>query len=107
MKSLIVNCSLTSKISADLLAAVGECSEHAVANFRDITENYRMDKGLDAVVISGSAARIVNPADRAKFEGVEQLIKTCSVPILGICFGHQLLCWAFGAEVDSLSQASI
>ncbi len=103
-KSLVVNCSLNGKINEDLLAAVGKFSEGAVVDFGDVSVDYRVGKDIDAVVISGSAARIVNPSDRAQFEGVERLIKFCSLPILGICFGHQLLCWAFGAEVDSLPE---
>jgi GMP synthase-like glutamine amidotransferase len=104
VKSLIVNCSLNGKISEDLLAAVGKFSECPVVNFADVSVDYRIGKDVDAVVISGSAARIVHPLDRAQFEGVERLIKCCSLPILGICFGHQLLCWVFGAELDSLPQ---
>jgi GMP synthase (glutamine-hydrolysing) len=38
------------------------------------------------------------------FEGTINLVKTCDLPLLGICFGHQLLCWAFGAKVGSLAQ---
>jgi GMP synthase (glutamine-hydrolysing) len=75
-----------------------------VINFGDITQDYRIPKDIDAVVLSGSAARIVQASVKAKFEGVEKLIKNCNVPLLGICFGHQLLCWAFGAEVGSLPQ---
>jgi len=103
-KSLLVNCSFTRKINEDLFTAISQFSECIVTNFGDTTQNYQITKDIDAVVVSGSAARIVQASDRAKFEGVEELIKNCSVPLLGICFGHQLLCWAFGAEVGSLSQ---
>lgn len=104
IKSLLVNCSFTGKVSDDLLTAISQFSECTVTNFGDISQNYQITKDVDAVVISGSAARIVQASDRAKFENVENLIKNCDVPILGICFGHQLLCWAFGAEVGSLPQ---
>jgi GMP synthase (glutamine-hydrolysing) len=101
-KSLLVNCSLTSKISENLLAAIGKFGDCLVVNFADIGDDFQVAKDFDAVVISGSAARIVKASDRAKFEGVEQLIRNCALPIFGVCFGHQLLCWAFGAEVGSL-----
>ena len=101
-KSLVVNCSLSGNVSEDLFSAVGKFNECSVVNFMDISSEYIVAKDVDAVVISGSAARIVQATDRAKFENVEKLIKNCAVPILGICFGHQLLCWAFGAKVASL-----
>ena len=101
-KSLLVNCSFSNKINEDLFTAISQFSECIVTNFGDITQSYQITKDTDAVVISGSAARIVQASDRAKFEKVETLIKNCNVPLLGICFGHQLLCWAFGAEVGSL-----
>jgi GMP synthase (glutamine-hydrolysing) len=101
-KSLLVNCSFSNKTNEDLFTAIGQFSECRVINFGDITLNYQITKDTDAVVISGSAARIVQASDRAKFENVELLIRNCRVPLLGICFGHQLLCWAFGAEVGSL-----
>ena len=104
VKSLLVNCSLNGKVGADLLVALGKFSEFKAVNFGEVTSNYQIANNIEAVVISGSEARIVYPLDRAKFEGVEQLIKNCNLPILGICFGHQLLCWAFGAEVGTLPQ---
>jgi GMP synthase (glutamine-hydrolysing) len=106
-KSLIVNCSLKAGASEALLNAVGKFSECTVVQFRDIDESYRVHKDVDAVVISGSAARIVSPSDRALFEGVVRLIKTCNLPMLGICFGHQLICWTFGAKVGALAQAVV
>jgi GMP synthase (glutamine-hydrolysing) len=101
-KTLIVNCSLSSAVSPQLLAALGKFSEVTVVNFKAVGEDYCFGKDIDAVVLSGSAPRIVKASDRAQFEGVETLIKQCSLPIFGICYGHQLLCWAFGAEVGTL-----
>lgn len=103
MKTLLVNCSLKTK-GEPLQEALREFSECSVVDFTDVYAGYQVEAEVDAVVISGSAARIVQPSDRAKFLGVTQLVKTCKQPILGICFGHQLLCWVFGAEVGSLPQ---
>lgn len=102
-KSLVVNCSLKSKSEA-LVEAVGKFSEYEVIHFSDVNEGYLVGEDFDAVVLSGSGARIVDPADRRFFEGVVKLIKNCDLPTLGICYGHQLLCWAFGAKVGSLAQ---
>jgi GMP synthase (glutamine-hydrolysing) len=102
-KTLIVNCSLKTKSEA-LVEAVGKFSECDVIQFNEIHEGYRIEEEIDAVVISGSGARIVYPSDRDLFVGVVNLIKTCDLPLLGICYGHQLLCWAFGAKVGSLAQ---
>jgi GMP synthase (glutamine-hydrolysing) len=87
-----------------LLEAIEKFSECTVAQFSDIREGYQIGGEIDSVIISGSAARIVEFSDRANFKGVVQLIKTCNFPLLGICFGHQLLCWTFGAKVGSLAQ---
>lgn len=102
-KSLIVNCSLKTKSEA-LVKAIKKFSDCTVIQYNDVPNGYRAEAGIDAVVISGSGARIVDPSDRRLFEGVVNLIKTCDLPILGICFGQQLLCWAFGAKVGSLAK---
>jgi len=100
-KSLIVNCYLKGSSKA-LLEAIGQVGDYKVIQFREINKDYQVEEDIDCVILSGSAARIVKPSDRAKYEGVVHLIKTCNLPTLGICYGHQLLCWAFGANVGSL-----
>ena len=102
-KSLVVNCSLKTKNEA-LVEAVGKFSQCQIIQFKDINEDYCVKGEIDAVIVSGSGARIVDSSDRRLFDGVVNLIRTCELPTLGICFGHQLLCWAFGAKVGSLNQ---
>jgi GMP synthase (glutamine-hydrolysing) len=41
------------------------------------------------------------------FQDIAAFIKDCELPLLGICYGHQLICWAFGAKVGSLPQQVI
>jgi GMP synthase-like glutamine amidotransferase len=104
-KTLLVNCSLKGTTSKALVEAVGKFSEYVVVPFNRIYEGYQIGEDIDVVVISGSAARIVDPVDSAKFEGIVELIGVCNLPIFGICFGHQLLCRTLGAEVGALSNS--
>jgi len=78
-----------------------------VVPYTSIDANYQMPIDIAAVVISGSESRIINPEDRAKYENVTKFIQMCKVPLLGICFGHQLLCSAFGAKTAPLKQPVI
>jgi GMP synthase-like glutamine amidotransferase len=104
MKSLIINCSLKPSKNEVLLQAVKKLSECKIVQFRDIDSNFQVEKDIDAIIISGSVARIVKSSDRGMFGGTINLIKNCNLPILSICFGHQLLCWTMGARVESLAE---
>jgi GMP synthase-like glutamine amidotransferase len=107
-KSLILNCSLDRSAKVEeLIRAVEEFSECAAVQFRDIGARYEVEKDVNAVVISGSKARIVNSSHRAMFKDVVDLIKRLDLPTLSVCFGHQLLCWSLGCDVSSLAEPVI
>jgi GMP synthase (glutamine-hydrolysing) len=53
----------------------------------------------DAVVLSGSPVLFSDGGVESKFSGEIEAVKNASVPILGICFGHQLIGTAFGSKV--------
>ncbi len=56
---------------------------------------------VDGVVITGSPAFLTDYASW-NYIGAEFLRQAfeAQIPILGICYGHQLLAWAFGGAVD-------
>jgi len=53
----------------------------------------------DGVVLSGSPAMMSNPKTVSKFQPEIDAVIDSKVPIFGVCFGHQLIARAFGAEV--------
>jgi len=53
----------------------------------------------DGVVLSGSPAMLSEERKRSKFQPEVDAVLESKAPILGVCFGHQLLALAFGAEV--------
>ena len=53
----------------------------------------------DGVVLSGSPAMLSDPGSEAPYSGEIEAIKQSKAPVLGICFGHQLMGRAFGSRV--------
>lgn len=106
-KTLLINCYFKATEINELRQVTNRFSPTNVVSYEKITSGYKVGQDIDAVVISGSEARIINALDKAKFDGVSKLIESCRLPILGICFGHQLLCSAFGAKTAVLPQPII
>lgn len=53
----------------------------------------------DGVVLSGSPAMLTDARTASKFRPEVEAVLDSEAPILGVCFGHQLLAQTFGAEV--------
>lgn len=102
MKTLVIDCTRSKNVQ-DLVNAVSPFSDTEVVRFDSIGKYYEPAKSIDALVISGSGYRSVNPVDREKFTFVTSLIKNFCGPVLGVCFAHQLVCHAFGAKLATLN----
>lgn len=54
---------------------------------------------LEAIILSGSPGYLSKEEDRQKFKTEIDLVSDLDIPVLGICFGHQLIGKAFGSEI--------
>jgi GMP synthase (glutamine-hydrolysing) len=53
----------------------------------------------DGVILSGSPDMMSEEKTQAKFAAEIEAIRESTVPVLGVCFGHQMMAHAFGADV--------
>ena len=53
----------------------------------------------DGVALSGSPDMMSEPKVQAKYKGEIDALLDARVPVLGVCFGHQMMAFAFGSEV--------
>ena len=58
----------------------------------------------DVIVLSGSQRKLAEPGGIDHYTHEVDFVKNTEKPLLGICFGHQLLAMAFGAEVMDMGK---
>ncbi len=106
MRTLIIDCYLPNSpqieslynVLKDITVHTVEVRDHSTLS---VEENVRL---YDAIIISGSQRKLAEPGVFELYANVSELIKNAQKPILGICFGHQLIAKSFYEEVVPMRQ---
>jgi GMP synthase (glutamine-hydrolysing) len=78
-----------------------ESIDHHTANLMDQVTT----RDPDAVILTGSSFMLTKPDTRLVFASEIELVREIRIPLLGICFGHQLIGTAFGSRVIDLGES--
>lgn len=85
---------------SNYLTLVTGFSDLRLIQEKDATPDYRM-AGIDAVVLSGSEKCVT----KGEYdETYLAFIRKVRVPVLGICYGHQVLALAYGEKITKKSK---
>ncbi len=84
-----------------------ECELFYYTEINEVTTRVKKGKA-EAVVLSGSSAHVEKATNLSKYKLEIDFIKwmksKTNVPLLGICFGHQLIGKAFGSKIGELTK---
>jgi GMP synthase (glutamine-hydrolysing) len=72
--------------------------ECRILSFSEISQQ-NIPPNLEAIILSGSSALLSKQGEQRKYKAEVELITQSNKPILGICFGHQLIATAFGSKI--------
>ncbi len=95
MKALIVNNYSEEWRVERLYREVGKLAKADLVKYSSLV--YTDWRDYDVIILSGSQADLVQGRNLVRFRRELELVREAEVPVLGICFGHQLIGRAFGS----------
>ena len=105
MKILVINNYKEPEKAKQALHNIGLCTDlrpemldYTTSRLHDVV----LQKDPDIVILTGSNFMLSKPDTRMVFQPEMDLVRELDLPILGICFGHQLIGAAYGSKVEDL-----